>query len=121
VNVRKTAARGLLAIVYLGIGVLAFLSGRGHHLFIDNPVGGGAVTVSIEGGKPLTIRDGGMRVMQVKGQEEDIHFAFADGRPAFDVKVSIPLVADTVGLQVAGLQAGAQVKAMALPDSTEEH
>lgn len=120
-NLRKTVARGILAVIYLGIGVLAFVYGRGHHLFIDNPSGSGAVTASIGSGKPLTIKDGGMRLIKVKGQEETIHLVFADGRQPLDIRVSIPILADTVGINLSGLQAGAQVEAIPLPDSTEEH
>lgn len=119
---RKLVARSILAVVYIGIGVLAFVTGRSHKVFLDNPKDASAyVSFSVDGQKPIRVRPNGCRVMEAKGPSHHLKIEFEDGTAPIETHFHITPFTDAVLFSVAALNQGAPPHPQIVPGDTEEH
>lgn len=105
--------RSLLVVVYLGLLVFVFLTGRTHTFLVDNKNAedgsfkafrGMEVTVGKQ--NPVEFMKGDRDKFTVKGQTVSLHVEFFDGSDPVDAKIKIPLKEDTVLLSIPKLVAG---------------
>jgi hypothetical protein len=112
VRTKAIIARSLAIALYLGLGALAFLTGRRHQIYFNNyssGAGAQAATVTLEGMKPLRVRPNGMRVAEVGPGEYVFRVEYEDGRPAFTGSFRVPVLVDAVVIPVAGLSEGSSL------------
>lgn len=109
---KTLVARSLAIALYLGLGVLAFLTGRRHQIYFNNYAAGAsaqAATVTLEGMKPLRVRPNGMRVAEVGSGDCSFRVEYEDGRPPFTGRFRVPVLLDAVVIPIAFLREGSEV------------
>jgi hypothetical protein len=93
VRTKTVLARSLAIALYLGLGALAFLTGRRHQIYFNNYAAGGnaqAATVTLEGMKPLRVRANGIRVAEIGPGACVFRVEYEDGRPPFTGRFRVP-------------------------------
>jgi hypothetical protein len=115
---KTVLSRSLAIALYLGLGAIAFLTGRRHQIYFNNYAAGSAqaaggiaqaATVTLEGMKPLRVRANGMRVAEIGPGEYVFRVEYEDGRPPFTGKFRVPVLIDAVVIPVAGLREGSDL------------
>ena len=110
---KKIVARSVLAVLYITLAIVMFLTGRTHTILIDNK-GDEAGTykavkgmeVSVDKGEAVEFYKGDRDKFTVKSQKHTIHVEFFDGSDPIDLKVKIPVTQDYVLLSIPKYLAG---------------
>lgn len=110
---KKIVARSLLAVLYISLAIVMFLTGRTHTILIDNK-GDEAGTykavkgmeVSVDKGEAVEFYKGDRDKFTVKSQKHTIHIEFFDGSEPVTLKVKIPVTQDYVLLSIPKYLAG---------------
>lgn len=110
---KKIVARTLLAVLYITLAIVMFLTGRTHTILIDNKgdesgtykaVKG--MEVSVDKGEAVEFYKGDRDKFTVKSQKHTIHVEFFDGSDPVTLKVKIPVTQDYVLLSIPKYLAG---------------
>ena len=110
---KKIVARSVLAVLYITLAIVMFLTGRTHTILIDNKgdedgtykaVKG--MEVSVDKGEAVEFYKGDRDKFTVKSQMHTIHIEFFDGSDPIDLKVKIPVTQDYVLLSIPKYLAG---------------
>ena len=115
-SARKWAIRSALALVYIALAVLLFVTGRGHTILVDNkadPAGAypalKAAVVSIDRLKAMEFYPGDRDKFVVQGQRHRIKVkALAPGSQEREFEFRVPLGQDMSLLSVSRLMAGVE-------------
>jgi hypothetical protein len=114
---RKPARRrflvrvGLIAVYVLAIA-LAFVTGKGHTILVDNkdrPEGFAAldgILVSVDGKEPLELYAGDRDMVKVKGQRHRVSIEAIAGGDKKEITLELPMGEDMLLLSVPKLAAG---------------
>ena len=110
---KKIVARSLLAVLYISLAIVMFLTGRTHTILIDNK-GDEAGTyqavkgmeVSVDKGEAVEFYKGDRDKFTVKSQKHTIRIEFFDGSEPVTLKVKIPVTQDYVLLSIPTALAG---------------
>jgi hypothetical protein len=110
---RRRRLRVLLALVWIGLGAVLFISSRGHTLLVDNRnlqdlniPAPDLITVSIDGGPPLEFLRGDRDRLVLGGIKHRIRVEFSDGSPPFEGSFRLPLREDMYLLSIPKLIRG---------------
>lgn len=112
---RRILIRSALVLLWVGLGVLLFVTRRGHTLLVDNkgdPAGAyGAVdlmVVKMNGGKGVEFFKGDRDKFALAGSRHRIRIEFADGRSPEERDFTLPLKHDVYLLSVPKMLAGVE-------------
>jgi hypothetical protein len=110
---RRGILRAVLVAAWLGLGVLLFITGRGHTVLIDNRSipdlsiqAPDLITVSVDGGPSLEFLRGDRDRLTLGGTKHRIRVNFSNGAPAFEGTFRLPLRGDTYILSIPRLIQG---------------
>lgn len=113
VPLRRTLVRSALLVVYVGLMVLVFVTGKGHTLLVDNKDVAGTdlrayslVKITVDSLKPSEETKGDRDMFKIKGQKHRIVLE-VPGDPNKIVRyVTIPMGSEIVLLSIPKLAAG---------------
>ena len=107
VNRRRLFIRLMLAVFWIGLGVLLFVKSRGHTVLLDNknvdtPVlkAPDLITVSVDGKSAVEFFRGDRELVKVAGSRHNIRVEFSDNTPPFNTQFSLPLWPDMFLLSI---------------------
>lgn len=110
---RRPFIRGVLVLLWVGLGVIIFLTGRAHTLLIDNQRAADGsynairlaiVTIDNQNREEIAERE---RIRTtVAGTKHTIRVEFIDGRPPVEQKFELPIKEDMYMLSVPKMLAG---------------
>jgi hypothetical protein len=127
---RQQLIRAAIIAAYLGLGVVLFVTSRGHTLLVDNRSVSNLnlrapdmITVSVDGSKPLEFFRNDRDIFKVGGGMHEIQIEFSDGTPPFTAEFDLPLKDDQYLLSIPKLINGVEpyyeVFTTAAPQSRE--
>jgi len=106
-NKRKLIIQFSLVIIWIGLGIVLFITNRGHTLLVDNKNvedpqlrAPDLITVTVDKGKPLEFFRGDRDIFNVGGGTHRIYIEFSDGNPPFETHFNLPLGPDMFILSV---------------------
>jgi hypothetical protein len=104
---RRLAIRLSLVAVWVGLGVMLFVTNRGHTLLVDNRnVADPAlrapdlIKVTVDKGKPLEFFRGDRDIFELGGGGHRVYIEFSDGTPPFEKRFKLPLMSDMFILSI---------------------
>jgi hypothetical protein len=104
---RRLIIRAALVVFWICLGVLIFITNRGHTVLVDNRNLQAAnirapdmIKVSLDGGKALEFFRGDRDIFEVGGGNHRIRIEFSDGTPPFEGKFSLDLMPDMFLLSI---------------------
>jgi hypothetical protein len=110
---RRRILRAGLGLVWIGLGVVLFISSRGHTVLVDNRNiadlnirAPDLVTISVDGGPALEFLRGDRDRLVLGGIRHRIRVEFADGAPPFEGSFRLPLRDDMYLLSIPKLIRG---------------
>ena len=114
-NKRKLIIQLSLVIIWIGLGIVLFITNRGHTLLVDNKNvedpqlrAPDLITITVDKGKPLEFFRGDRDIFNVGGGTHRIYIEFSDGNPPFETHFSLPLGPDMFILSVPKLINGVE-------------
>jgi len=112
---RAVIARTAIIVIYIGLAVCMFITGRTHTVLIDNKnaadgsyKGYKGMVVTVGKSAPSEFMRGDRDKFTVKGQKAKIHVEFYDGTEDLDMTVRIPFAQDCVLVSIPAYNAGAE-------------
>jgi hypothetical protein len=113
VNKRRLAIRAVLTVIWISLGVIIFVTSRGHALLVDNHNveaenlrAPDLIKVSVDRGKGMEFLRGDRDIFEVGGGGHVIRVEFADGTPPLEKRFTLPLMPDMFLLSVPRLIRG---------------
>jgi hypothetical protein len=110
---RRRILRAVLVAVWIGLGVVLFITSRGHTVLMDNRnipsldiQAPDLITVSVDGAPPLEFLRGDRDRLTLGGTSHRIQVTFSNGAPAFEGTFRLPLRDDTYILSIPRLIQG---------------
>lgn len=110
---KKLISRIVIVVLYLGLAVTMFLTGRTHTILIDNKSAEDGsykavkgMEVSVDKGEPVEFYKGDRDKFTVKAQKHTINIEFFDGSDPVSFTVKIPVTQDYVLLSIPKYLAG---------------
>jgi hypothetical protein len=110
---RRWILRAVLVAVWIGLGVVLFITSRGHTVLMDNRnipelniQAPDTITVSVDGAPPLEFFRGDRDRLTLGGTSHRIQVNFSNGTPAFKGTFQLPLRNDTYILSIPRLIQG---------------
>jgi hypothetical protein len=106
VKQRRLILRIVLAVIWIGLGIILFIFNRGHTLLVDNKnVETGLqapdlIKVTVDKKKTLEFFRGDRDIFEVGGGKHRIYIEFSDGKPPFEAYFTLPLGPDMFLLSV---------------------
>ena len=104
---RRTVIRLALIVVWIGLGVVIFVTSRGHSILLDNRNlsspemrAPDMIMVTVNKTKPLELFRGDRDVVDVGGGTQRIRVDFSDGKPSFEASFKLPLGPDMFILSI---------------------
>jgi hypothetical protein len=110
---RRLIIRLALVVVWIGLGVILFITNRGHTLLVDNrnvedpahPAGAtirapDLIKVTVNNGRALEFFRGDRDIFEVGGGTHRIYIEFSDGSPPFEKRFRLPLGPDMFILSI---------------------
>jgi hypothetical protein len=104
---RRVIIRAALVVFWICLGVLIFITNRGHTVLVDNRNleaenirAPDMIKVSVDGGKALEFFRGDRDIFEVGGSNHRIRIEFSDGTPPFEGKFSLDLMPDMFLLSI---------------------
>ncbi|MDR0657046.1 MAG: hypothetical protein LBG22_12090 [Treponema sp.] len=106
-NRKRVLIRSCLSLLWILLGIVIFVTFRGHTLLIDNHdleaeglTAPDPVTVTVDSGENLSFFRGDRDRFSVRGSSHRIKIEFSDGRPVFERRFTLPLKDDMYILSV---------------------
>jgi hypothetical protein len=107
VNKRRLVIRAVLVVVWVCLGVVLFVTNRGHTLLVDNHNidaenvrAPDLIKVSVDRGKAVEFFRGDRDIFEVGGGGHLIRVEFSDGAPPLEQRFSLPLGPDIFLLSI---------------------
>ena len=104
---RRQIIRAALVILWIGLGVLLFITNRGHTLLLDNRNvaepelrAPDMIKVTVDRKKSLEFFRGDRDIVDVGGGEHRILVEFSDGKTPFEARFRLPLGPDMFILSI---------------------
>ena len=104
---RRLIIRSVLAVVWIGLGVVLFVLARGHSILLDNRNlsapeirAPDMIKVTVNKVKPLEFFRGDRDIVEVGGGRNRITVEFIDGTPPFEAHFDLPLGPDMFLLSI---------------------
>ena len=106
-NKRKLIIQLCLVVIWIGLGIVLFITNRGHTLLVDNKNvedpqlrAPDLITITVDKGKPLEFFRGDRDIFNVGGGTHRISIEFSDGTAPFEKDFTLPLGPDMFILSV---------------------
>ena len=106
-NRRRLLIRLVLAVLWIGLGVLLFVKNRGHTVLLDNKnvdtpqiTAPGMIMVKVDGKNEMEFFNGDRDLVKVAGSRHKIRVEFSDGSAPFNDQFSLPLGPDMFLLSI---------------------
>ena len=113
VSRRRFFIRLALAVLWIGLGALLFITNRGHTLLIDykdidNLRASGLITVTLDKQKPVEFFRGDRDIFRVGGSRHRLRVEYTDGTPPYETAFTLPLGPDMFLLSIPRMTSGAE-------------
>jgi len=107
VNRRRLLIRLVLAVIWIGLGVLLFVKNRGHTVLLDNKnieipqlAAPDMIRVKVDGKNEMEFFKGDRDLVKVAGSRHRIRVEFSDGSAPFISQFRLPLGPDMFLLSI---------------------
>jgi hypothetical protein len=104
---RRVIIRLALVVVWIGLGIILFITNRGHTLLVDNRNvedpslrAPDFITVTVDNRRPLEFFRGDRDIFELGGGAHRIYIEFSDGTPPFEKRFRLPLGPDMFLLSI---------------------
>ena len=112
INRRRLFIRLALVVLWIGLGILIFVTNRGHTLLIDNQNidnlrAHDLITVTLNKEKPVEFFRGDRDIFRVSGGRHRLRIEYSDGTPPCEKTFTLPLGPDMFLLSIPRITSGA--------------